>query len=126
MNKNQIYPKKNNKNKNQIESQMMVTTPIFFNNMPIYCNNNNKTFKKKNKPFIEREGDWICKNCKNLNFSFRFQCNRCKLPKDSENSDNNKEEINQEHKNNEEINETNVVVNANNYCNFSQINEISH
>lgn len=33
------------------------------------------------RPFEERTGDWICKNCRNLNFSFRFECNRCKLPK---------------------------------------------
>lgn len=25
-----------------------------------------------------REGDWICLNCSNLNFSFRKKCNRCK------------------------------------------------
>ena len=25
-----------------------------------------------------REGDWICLNCNNLNFSFRKKCNRCK------------------------------------------------
>lgn len=43
--------------------------------------NNNKYQKKKQKPFIERSGDWICKKCKNLNFAFRQECNRCKLPK---------------------------------------------
>lgn len=32
---------------------------------------------KKPKKFVEREGDWICKSCKNLNFSFRKMCNRC-------------------------------------------------
>ena len=26
-----------------------------------------------------REGDWICLNCNNLNFSFRKKCNRCKV-----------------------------------------------
>jgi hypothetical protein len=26
-----------------------------------------------------REGDWICFNCRNLNFSFRKKCNRCKI-----------------------------------------------
>lgn len=25
-----------------------------------------------------REGDWVCLNCSNLNFSFRKKCNRCK------------------------------------------------
>jgi len=51
--------------------------------------NKNKNFnkigdknKKKKKPFIEREGDWICHKCKNLNFSFRLTCNRCQITKD--------------------------------------------
>ena len=35
----------------------------------IYNNKNNK------------EGDWICFNCRNLNYSFRNVCNRCKMPK---------------------------------------------
>ena len=26
-----------------------------------------------------REGDWVCFNCQNLNFSFRKKCNRCKV-----------------------------------------------
>lgn len=37
--------------------------------------------KKTQKNFTEREGDWTCFNCKNLNFSFRKKCNRCKIPK---------------------------------------------
>lgn len=41
-------------------------------------NNNNS---KKKKPFQEREGDWNCFKCKNLNFSFRVICNRCQLSK---------------------------------------------
>ena len=36
-----------------------------------------KTSAKK-KVFQEREGDWVCKFCQNLNFSFRTKCNRCK------------------------------------------------
>ena len=57
----------------------MFGTPIFFNNMPRYYFNN--LYKKKSKPLTEREGDWICHNCKNLNFAFRVECNRCKLEK---------------------------------------------
>ena len=41
----------------------------------------NKFQGKKLRPFTERSGDWICKNCRNLNFAFRTECNRCKLPK---------------------------------------------
>ena len=41
------------------------------------------TFKEKKrlKIFVEREGDWICSSCRNLNFAFRKVCNRCSLPK---------------------------------------------
>ena len=28
-----------------------------------------------------KKGDWICINCRNLNYSFRTFCNRCKIPK---------------------------------------------
>lgn len=55
----------------------LVINPIIKNQR----NNNNKYQKKKQKPFIERNGDWICEKCKNLNFAFRQECNRCKLPK---------------------------------------------
>ena len=29
----------------------------------------------------DKEGDWKCIHCKNINYSFRTLCNRCKLPK---------------------------------------------
>ena len=38
--------------------------------------------KKIKKPFVEREGDWVCFQCKNLNFSFRVSCNRCQISKE--------------------------------------------
>ena len=38
---------------------------------------------KKKKTLVEREGDWLCPKCKNLNFAFRILCNRCKLDKPS-------------------------------------------
>ena len=41
-----------------------------------------RKIEKKRRTLIEREGDWTCFNCKNLNFSFRTQCNRCFTPKD--------------------------------------------
>ena len=54
---------------------------------------NNKYQKKKQKPFEERNGDWICKKCKNLNFAFRQECNRCKLNKREAIEEEKKEEI---------------------------------
>ena len=61
---------------------ILIQAPIFFN--PIVKNNKpfyGKFPKKKGRPFTERQGDWICKFCKNLNFAFRNECNRCKAPK---------------------------------------------
>ena len=40
-----------------------------------------KMGEKKKRQFAERQGDWVCMKCKNLNFSFRVVCNRCQLPK---------------------------------------------
>ena len=88
--------KKENKSENSekkpenFEPTMMIGTPIFFSNMPKYCYN--KLYKRKQKPFTEREGDWICKCCKNLNFAFRVECNRCKLPKGADANTNSNEE----------------------------------
>ena len=44
-------------------------------------NNINKKKEKKKKNFMQKEGDWVCYDCKNINFSFRNKCNRCKLLK---------------------------------------------
>ncbi len=45
-------------------------------------NNSNKNKKNKKKSFVEREGDWPCYRCKNINFSFRDKCNKCQLLKE--------------------------------------------
>ena len=37
--------------------------------------------KKLSKKFKERDGDWTCFYCKNLNFSFRNECNKCNITK---------------------------------------------
>ena len=65
-----------------LNSVAIFPTPIFFN--PIIKTPKSffgKYQKKKTRPFTERTGDWICKNCKNLNFAFRNECNKCKMPK---------------------------------------------
>ena len=88
---------------NLVSSESIVNGDI--NNSPLYSNIPNDfsispTFKKRNftkesgekgkdfknsnkskKTFIERPGDWICYKCKNLNFAFRTNCNRCHLTK---------------------------------------------
>ena len=38
--------------------------------------------KKKKQEFVEREGDWSCYRCKNINFSFRNKCNKCQFSKE--------------------------------------------
>lgn len=37
--------------------------------------------KDKKKKQIQREGDWICPECQNMNFSFRVTCNKCPYEK---------------------------------------------
>jgi len=61
----------NNQNQNQ---------NMNFNANP-YIPQMNKKPEKKKKVLEERAGDWVCMKCKNLNFSFRIICNRCKIPK---------------------------------------------
>lgn len=90
---------------------ILVPTPIFYN--PMMKNTKNmygKYPKKKTRPFTERQGDWICKFCKNLNFAFRNECNRCKVPKkvcvesvkqNEENETKKEEKINKEEKDND-------------------------
>ena len=108
---------------------MIITTPIIFNNVQNY--RINKLCKKNHKPFVEREGDWICNNCKNLNFAFRKECNRCQLPKGSEGKKKAKEEdkiIEQDEKNcfnnNTEFhnNYNHKYKNNFNHCNYNKSN----
>ena len=77
-----IKPDLKEQEKNQkMTPAILVPAPIFFN--PMIKNSKgiyNKYQKKKSRPFTERQGDWICKFCKNLNFAFRNECNRCKIP----------------------------------------------
>ena len=56
----------------------------------------NKCPNKKMRPFTERNGDWTCKNCRNLNFAFRTECNRCKLPKKEALEDSNNKDLKKE------------------------------
>jgi hypothetical protein len=65
---------------------------LLFNNFNYLINN--KTFPelffdnlnyynyRKIKLINDRKKDWICQICRNLNYSFRTECNRCKLPKE--------------------------------------------
>ena len=43
--------------------------------------NKNKKNKKKEKG---RKTDWLCLNCKNLNYGFRRNCKRCKIQRNDE------------------------------------------
>lgn len=40
-----------------------------------------KEIKERNDNNNNKDGDWFCFNCRNLNYSFRNVCNRCKIPK---------------------------------------------
>ena len=73
------------KDKNSNSNQSLNGEGKYMSN--IVSNQNLDTTKKKKKKYVvEREGDWICAKCNNLNFSFRNICNRCHLSK-TENDD---------------------------------------
>lgn len=96
----------------------LIINPIIKTPRNIY---NNKYQKKIQKPFTERTGDWICKKCKNLNFAFRQECNRCKFPKkESEGNEEEKEEISKKENNQNESLDNNK--NDFNYNNGKQFN----
>ena len=65
-------PKKTTKLKKKLENKRKNELKLNPNSQ---MENNNK------KRIKEREGDWICPKCSNLNFSFRILCNRCSFPK---------------------------------------------
>ena len=44
-------------------------------------NSNTQNKKDKKKKQLQREGDWICLECQNMNFSFRTKCNKCSFEK---------------------------------------------
>jgi len=61
--------------------------PMFFNkNININNNDNlnakNKIYFYNNNNIREQKKNWICSFCKNLNYSFRTKCNRCKVKKE--------------------------------------------
>jgi len=77
-NKKNSYHGINNDNDKNINQNNLYNN----NNTSIQKNNNNENIKyKKGKPFVGRNGDWICSICRNLNFAFRIMCNRCHLSK---------------------------------------------
>ncbi len=81
--------------------------------------------ERKKKPLIEREGDWLCSNCHNLNFAFRTFCNRCKLFKDNNNNNNINNNINNNNINNNNINNNNINNDNNNRQNTNTQNNNS-
>ena len=81
INSKPYFPKKRllgNKISNKNENKKYFINP---NNNRYYFNYNNnkkdKIKKNKKKKFYEKEGDWLCYKCKNINFAFRKKCNKC-------------------------------------------------
>ena len=109
-NSNKIFDKKinnNNNNNNNINNKLKYSNKLDINEV-----------KKKNKPFTERKGDWICNSCKNLNFAFRLFCNRCHLDKEKSEKINKFNNVNL-YNNNIIINNNNININNNNNKNDS-------
>jgi hypothetical protein len=78
------YSNINNNNNQKMsinEEHKIFTDPFIKSGMKVKATNKiypkSENNKKIKKPFIERDGDWLCLQCKNHNFSFRNSCNRC-------------------------------------------------
>lgn len=61
------------------ENKMIQQATIVSGNYRIIANKNelNQFMMGVKKPNTQREGDWVCLQCKNLNFAFRNSCNKC-------------------------------------------------
>lgn len=86
-NKSDLNKEENNQKYDDSKLQtVFVPTSVIIN--PILKTDKNsdnfKVKKKKQKIFSERNGDWTCKKCNNLNFAFRKECNMCKFPKNED------------------------------------------
>ena len=75
--------------KYKMQNTFLVNFPAdFFNSQNNQFNKFNSyiqyelTIKRTKKKFVERKGDWRCSKCNNINFSFRNQCNKCKISKE--------------------------------------------
>lgn len=119
--KEKINEENKNKDNETLMKTIFVPTPIFINQTNKNTKNiYNKFQTRKMRPFTERTGDWICKNCRNLNFAFRIECNRCKLPKkDIIVNDN----VNINEKNDSGLNLCNNINNNRNYNYYKNSNQ---
>ena len=91
LSKNFCISEENDENKSTSSDDSQKKNDIKKKNIINNKNSNNEYDKnKKNKKekkirffkgFKERNGDWTCFYCKNLNFTFRKECNRCHRPK---------------------------------------------
>ena len=76
----EFIPKEYRKNVNNNSTNKNI--PKSYNKFTENFSKSNLFFQTKHKSIKERKGDWFCKLCQNLNFSFRTQCNRCKTAKE--------------------------------------------
>lgn len=78
-----LYNNYHQQTENENENDYDINNESNSNNNIANGNASNQGYnnKRKVKPFAERVGDWVCNNCKNLNFSFRNICNRCQMAK---------------------------------------------
>ena len=81
------FPIKENEPNNLLNTLMGFMNNASYLNLNACGNDKDLKGKKKNKNKTgnntenERKSDWYCPNCNNLNYSFRFVCNRCQAMK---------------------------------------------
>ena len=79
-----IYPKSilfPNQNGNKDELKKKKNKKVKKTQKKVVINSSVIAKKDKKKKIEERDGDWNCYKCKNLNFAFRTRCNRCNTDK---------------------------------------------
>ena len=81
INSSNALPKNNINNSGYLQNDYI---PSNFNNWDNFYDDYYQInyYKKRYKMIKDKRKDWVCQICFNLNYGFRIECNRCKMPKE--------------------------------------------